>query len=152
MMSGSPSLKWDRCEPISLALCCAGSVLRFAFVALTLTLLALAIPEEAQACSGKHSHEPSLVVHSATRFSAKQPVAVSSVVKVTVASADYRETADCSHQVACLGCCSACTSALMVASWSAAQRIILYSDWPPLEARPSVIGSGTQFRPPRVIS
>ena len=157
MMSASPSLKWDRCEPIKLALRCAGSILRFTFVALTLTLLTLAMPEKAQACSGEHNDGRSYIVHSAAQFSVKQP-AVPSVVKVTVGSTDDREPPNCSHHVAgidcCAGtdCCSVCTSASMVASWTVAQRIILYGDWPPLETRSSATGSRTQFRPPRVIS
>lgn len=152
-MIALPTPKWDRCEPINVALCCAGSVVRWAaLVALTLTLLAFAVPVKAHACSGEDNYAPPLVAQSAAQFNAKQRAVVASVVKVTVASTDYREEPDRRHDVAGMGCCSACTSALMVASWTAAQGIVLYGDWLPPETRLSPIGYGAQFRPPRVIS
>jgi hypothetical protein len=152
-MFALPTPKWDQREPISMALCCAGSVLRWAaLAALTLTVLTFAMLETAQACSDQKHHAPRPVAQSPAEFGARQPTVITSIAKATIGNTGCLEAPDRCHEPASISsCCSACTSALMVAGWTPAQGVNLNADWPPPETRLPAVGSGTQFRPPRVI-
>lgn len=133
--------------------CCAGSVLRWAaLAALTLTVLTFAMLETAQACSGQKHHAARPVAQSPAQFGARQPGVITSIARVTIGNTGCLEAPDRCHDPAGIGsCCSACTSALTVAGWTPAQGVILNADLPPPETRLPTVGSGTQFRPPRVI-
>lgn len=148
-MFALPTPKWDQREPINMALCCAGSVSRWvALVALILTVLTFAVLETAQTCSGQEHHASPPVAQGMAQFGA---AVIASITKATVENTACLETPDRCHDPAGMSsCCSACTSALMVADWTPAEGIILNTDWPLPETRLPAIGSGTQFRPPRV--
>lgn len=144
--------KWGQRQVVKTTLYAIVYVLRSAaLIVLTLTLLAFVMLENAQACSGEKGYRVPLVAQSAAHFSssAKQSAA-SSTIKATVENSSDRS--DRCHDFAAIGsCCSACTSALIAGSWTAARdiSISLRRDPAPPEASLRSTGFGTQFRPPR---
>ncbi len=152
-MFALPKPKWDQREPISKTLCSVGSVFWWAaLVALTLTVLTFTLLETAQACSGQKHPALRTVAQAATHIGARQSAVIASNAQATVGNASCLEVPDRCHDPAGISsCCSACTAALMVIGWTPTEGAILNADWSPPETRLPAIGSGTQFRPPRII-